>query len=196
MTTTPENSDLQRRTFRLRGYDYTQPGAYFVTICTAERLCVLGDVVDGQVALSRDRRIVARAWTGLANHYGHVEFDAFVVMSNHVHGVIMLADAINETGRAGLKPAPTTRHALREIVRAFKTFSARRVNIDRDSIGEPVWQRNYYEHVVRNERELEAVREYILANPAKWEEDEDSPVLASPRGPARRDRGPAEHAGA
>ena len=147
MTTTPEYSLPQRRSFRLRGYDYSQPGAYFVAICAAGRMCVFGSVVDAEMVLSRDGRAVAHAWTGLADHYRQVKLDAFVVRPNHIHGVIILTAAIDETGSTGLKPSPTRRHGLPEIVRAFKTFSARTVNIDRNTVGKPVWQRNYYEQV-------------------------------------------------
>ena len=118
--------------------------------------------------------VVERCWHDLVNHYTHVDLDEFVVMPNHIHGVIWLRDP----RRAGLKPAPTDdhvrRHGLSEIVRAFKTFSARRINQLRGTAGVAVWQRNYYERVVRNERELNAIREYIRANPLNWHLDREN----------------------
>ena len=102
-----------------------------------------------------------------------------MVMPNHVHGIIVIRDSENTGGpgpqRAGYKPAPTHGHALSEVVRGFKTFSARRINQLRNRVGQPVWQRDYYDHVIRNEQTLTAVREYILNNPAKWAEDRENP---------------------
>ena len=162
-----------RRSIRLRGYDYAQPGAYFVTVCTHRFLNLFGEVVEGQIRLNHLGRIVAECWEDLPNHYRHICLDEFVVMPDHVHGIICLGDA-----RAGLKPAPTDsddrpRHGLPEIVRGFKTFSSRRVNEARNARGTRLWQRNYYEHVIRNEAELDRTREYIVANPARSPEDEE-----------------------
>ena len=173
----------RRKHLRLRGFDYGQPGAYFVTICTQKRRCILGDVVDDEVVLSPQGRIVSDCWHDLANHYEHIELDEFVVMPNHIHGIVVIIDSgkgcgANEVG-AGFKPAPKGRHSLSEVVRAFKTFSARRINHLRNRTGEPVWQRNYYEHGIRDDTSLLAVREYIVINPAKWSEDRDNPLNLS-----------------
>jgi REP element-mobilizing transposase RayT len=168
-------------------YDYSEAGVYFVTAVTADRHALFGEVRDGVMRPSRRGFIVEECWKDLVNHYEHLELDEFVVMPNHIHGVICLRDA----GRAGLKPAPTSdvrRHGLSEIVRAFKTFSARRINKLRGTQGTPVWQRNYYERVVRNERELNAIREYIRANPLSWHLDrenaEGNPTVIAPRAPS------------
>ena len=188
MTYDPERH--HRRSIRLPGYDYTAPGAYFVTLCVQDGVCALGEIVEGQMMPSEESRIVEACWADLPNHYPHVRLDAFVVMPNHVHGIIVLVG--EGTVGAGLKPAPTSpypdatkpvptapngppRHGLPEIVRALKTFSARRINALRGSPGQPFWQRNYYEHVIRNERELRAIREYIVHNPLRWELDREHP---------------------
>ena len=166
----------RRRAIRLRGYDYTQQGAYFVTICTWGRLCALGDVVDSEMVLSDAGQLAEAAWQALPQHYPGVRLDAWVIMPNHVHGIIVL-----EAGqRAGLKPAPTRpspdpKPALSELVRAFKTFSARRINTARNTVGSPFWQRNYYEHVIRDDDTLNRIRQYIVDNPAKWHEDPENP---------------------
>jgi REP element-mobilizing transposase RayT len=126
-------------------------------------------------------RIVRDCWLDLPNHYPHVSPDAFVVMPNHIHGIIILVDpygagdARTDGGRAGLKPAPTmvgdafvnagVRHGLPEIVRALKTYSARRVNAARGTPGVSVWQRGYYERVITNQRQLTLTRRYIASNP-------------------------------
>jgi REP element-mobilizing transposase RayT len=121
---------------------------------------------------------VKGCWEDLVNHYSYLELDAFVVMPNHVHATIMITE--NPNVGAGFKPAlPPKRHALPEIVRAFKTFSARQINEIRRTPGQSVWQRNYYEHVIRNEIDLEEIREYTQNNPSKWLEDENHPVNIS-----------------
>jgi putative transposase len=159
------------RPIRLKGYDYAQAGAYFVTICAHDRACLFGDLVDAEVVLRPAGRVVQNAWDELTKHYPHVGLDAFVVMPNHVHGIIMLS---SDPVEAGLKPAATVRHALPEVVRAFKTFSSRRINELRHTPGVPVWQRNYYEHVIRSESDLERTREYIAANHLKWALDREN----------------------
>jgi REP element-mobilizing transposase RayT len=131
---------------------------------------------------------VMHAWDDLPNHYLHAALDAFTMMPNHVHGIVILTDN-NDPGLifhsvgAGFEPAPTRtvsnnpmpRHGLPEIIRAFKTFSARQINVLRKTPGTPVWQRNYYEHIVRNDDELNRIRQYIADNPLTWQDDRENP---------------------
>ena len=169
MTHDPERR--HRRSIRLKGYDYAQAGAYFVTVCTQDRVCLFGNVVDGKMRLNAVGQMVQAAWGDLPNHYPHVELDEFVIMPNHVHGIIFIVGA-------GFKPAPTIPikcHGLAEIVRAFKTFSARRINQHLGMSGVPVWQRNYYEHIIRDESSLNRIRQYILDNPLRWTLDRENP---------------------
>ena len=139
-------------------------------------------MIDGEMCLNMFGHIVSRCWADLTNHYAYVELDTFVTMPNHIHGVITMAGSTAErSAGAGLNPAlaplaPSRRHVLPEIVRGFKTFSSRRINEARSAPGQPVWQRNYYEHVIRDEQELDAVRNYITGNPAKWPQDIDNPA--------------------
>jgi len=179
-----------RVALRLKGYDYAQSGAYFVTICLQDRLCLFGEVSAGLLVPNQYSALVEQAWNDLPNHYPHVSLDQFVVMPNHIHGIIILTDVgagFNSDVRAGLKPAPTAigltpnppkRHALSEIIRALKTFSARRINEIRQSPGVPVWQRNYYEHVIRSEEDYTRIAEYIIDNPRRWSEDSLHPENA------------------
>ena len=177
---TPYNPDKHhRRSIRLRGYDYSQSGAYYITTCTHNRRCLFGKIADGEMRLNDVGQLVQRVWDGLPEHYPHVELDAFVMMPNHVHGIVVL------TG-TGLKPTPTAatrpmRQGLPEIIRAFKTFSARRINDFRHTPGTPVWQRNYYEHIIRNEDALNRIRQYIADNPDNWAEDRENPHRQPPR---------------
>ncbi len=169
------NPDIHhRRSIRLKDYDYSQAGAYFVTMCAWHRECLFGEIENGEMRVNEYAGIAQACWDDLPNHYYHIELDAFVIMPNHVHGIVILTDEISVG--AGLKPAPTKRHGLSEIIRAFKTFSSRRINETRDNPGCPIWQRNYHERVIRNDEELNRVREYIMHNPAGWAEDEDNPM--------------------
>jgi putative transposase len=167
------NPDVHhRRSIRLMRYDYARPGAYFVTVCSYNRECLFGRMVNGAMELNDAGEMVKSVWDELPAHYGNVLMDQFIIMPNHVHGIIVLT---NNIVGAGFKPAPTKRHGLPEIVRAFKTFSSRRINLSRGMPGVPVWQRNYYERVVRNENDLFRIRRYIESNPAQWEDDENNP---------------------
>jgi REP element-mobilizing transposase RayT len=167
-----------RRSIRLKDYDYSQSGAYFVTIVTQNRACLLGDIEGAEIRLKSAGRIVQDVWSDLPMHYPYAQLDAFVVMPNYVHGIIMLTDDM--TVGAGFKPAPITRHGLPEIIRAFKTFSARRINELRHTPGISIWQRNYHEHVIRDEQSLSRLRQYVLDNPAQWEFDRENPAATTP----------------
>ena len=189
-----------RHSIRLKGFDYAQAGAYYVTICSHDRQCLFGDIIDGEMQINQFGEIVGKAWTDLPNHYPHLELDRFVVMPNHVHGVVVFVGAglkpaptnagLKPGGNicddakivgAGFKPAPTPapamdkRHGLPEIVRAFKTFSARHINENRNSPGVTVWQRNYYEHIIRDDDDYNRIAEYIDTNPQKWIDDKLHP---------------------
>lgn len=192
------NPDIhQRRSIRLKGYDYSQPGAYFVTMVTRHRECLFGEVVDGNMRLSEAGMIVKRTWLDLPNHYPHLLLDAFSIMPNHLHGICILVDDLGRGGsdipyplqpeHKGEKVDPTSsenqtrpypRHGLPEIVRAVKSFSARRINRLRGTPGVSVWQRGYFERVIRNEREINAIRQYIQDNPLKWERDRENPTIS------------------
>ncbi len=156
-----------RRSIRLRDFDYSRPGAYFITICIHKGKSILGKILDGKINLSKFGKIVKSTWLDLPKYYPNIRIDVFTIMPNHFHGIIFIVGA-------GLKPAPT-KYPLSEIIRGFKTFSSRRINEMRHMPGIPVWQRNYYEHVVRNENELNLIREYILYNPLQWQYDRENP---------------------
>ena len=123
--------------------------------------------------------IVQSCWKDIPLHYPEVENDVFMVMPNHVHGIISIhevnPDRLGQVGRSGSKPDPTSRRPLSEIVRGFKTYSSRKINERRQSQGTPVWQRSYYEHIIRGEKEYSQIGEYIIYNPSKWEMDRENP---------------------
>ena len=194
-----------RRSIRLPGYDYSQPGYYFVTICIHDRKQFLfGDVSVGSVGAgskpapllnakpapfvnapsnpmgipNQCHEIIQNTWFDLTNHIPNIVLDEFVIMPNHIHGIIRIIESVaNRAGlerRAGLEPAPTV--ALPEIIRQLKTFSAKRINKLRNTVGQSVWQRNYYEHIIRDEKSLFFIRKYIRENPVNWVNDSENHI--------------------
>jgi putative transposase len=159
-----------RRSIRLKNYDYSTAGEYFVTICSHDREHLFGEIVGEEMRLNEYGLIVQQTWQDLIHHIPDIELDEFVCMPDHIHGIIIILDSM--VG-AGSEPAPTEKR-LSEIVRQLKTFSAKRINEKRKSTGIPVWQRNYYEHIVRDDNDLHNTREYIFNNPLQWYFDEEN----------------------
>ncbi len=171
-------SAFRRRSHRLRGFDYSRGGAYFVTICTQNRQCLFGDVVDGKMRLNDVGRLVQTVWDGLPERFPTVESDAFVVMPNHVHGILVLVEAglaLPPGGAASSAPTGSASTTLGKVLRAFKSTSAVGVNRLLTRSGQPLWQRNYFEHIVRSEESLNRIRDYIDTNPLRWELDRENP---------------------
>ena len=174
-----------RHSIRLKAYDYSQAGAYFVTICAHNRECVFGNVVKGEMRLNKYGRVVEAEWIKTANIRNNVELDVFVVMPNHLHGVLVIVGGVGDmAGRGTARRAPTgmnerfgkpTSGSLPTIVRSFKSAVTKRINELRCTPETHVWQRNYYEHVIRDEWDLNEIREYIMSNPLKWEMDRENP---------------------
>ncbi len=166
-----------RRSRRLKGYDYSRAGAYFITVCTRNRECLLGDIADGKTRLNDAGRIVAEEWMKSADIRNEIELDAFVVMPNHVHGIIF----INRRGdrpvapTTGLVPSGPKPKSVGSFVGGFKPIVTKRINKLRGAQGAKLSQRNYYEHVIRDEDDLNRIRQYILDNPARWDEDKNNP---------------------
>ncbi len=179
-----------RQSIRLRGYDYTQAGAYFVTIVVRNRECLLGDIVAGQMCLNDSGRIVAAEWQKLPARFPHVTTDASMVMPYHLHGIIVMGgrkgeafadkkkgvlDGTGECFAPTQRPMGTLPGSLGAIMQNFKSTSTRQVNVLRQTPGLPLWQRNYFERIIRDERELNRIREYIVNNPLKWALDTEHP---------------------
>jgi putative transposase len=175
MCTNPlESSYPQRHNIRLPDYNYGWQGAYFVTICTHDKQMIFGDIINGTMRLNPSGEVIDLIWKSIPQHYPEVKNDIFIVMPNHIHGVIL----IQNLRRAGPRPAPTKKHPLSEIVRAFKSYSSRKINELQNSPGTSVWQRSYYEHVIRSEADFARIGEYILYNAAKWETDPENPYAS------------------
>ena len=182
----------RRRSIRLKDYDYSQAGAYFVTICTQERACLFGEVVDGEMRLSEAGWMVHAIFEELSVFYSGVDTDAFAILPNHIHGVIVLrgTDVVGATpcGRpdAGQAQGPApTRLSLPDVVHRFKTLTTKRYADAVKDCGWPpfagrIWQHNYYEHIIRNEASLNRIRQYIVDNPARWAFDRENPDAVTP----------------
>ena len=186
-----------RRSIRLKGYDYSLAGAYFVTISTQDRVCVFGDVVAGVMRLNEAGQMVSTMWDALPSWFPGVGLDAFVVMPNHIHGIMVFATRVsvgaplvgaqdvtpNRTtdNRATTRVAPT----LGDVVGAYKSRVTVEYTRGVKTKGWPafrrrLWQRNFYEHIIRNEASLSRIRQYILDNPARWTFDRENPLAVTP----------------
>jgi REP-associated tyrosine transposase len=172
---------------RLKGYDYTQPGAYFITICSRDRTCLFGEVVDGRMRINDAGQLAVAQWSELSERFPLLEIDAFVLMPNHVHGILMLSETVGAPlvgapdggvarDRAATRCAPT----IGDIVGAFKSsFTVNYIKGVKENrwpaFEGGVWQRNYYEHIIRDEAELARIRRYIDENPLRWTFDRENP---------------------
>ena len=193
-----------RRSVRLQSYDYSQSGIYFVTMCTQDQICMFGEIVNGEMYLNAAGSIAQSTWNTLPERFPHVELDQYVVMPNHIHGIVVLAGStsmrrgdiytaevperfmhakgkvyrdhttnmalqhsgINQVHTAdAIKRVPT----LGEIIRTFKGAATYRIRSEgkRDF----AWLGRYYEHIIRNDDDLDRIRQYIVNNPARWTED-------------------------
>lgn len=191
------NPDLHhRRSIRLREYDYSSVGAYFVTLCVQGRECLFGSVTDGGMQMNEAGRMVEGAWRALAERFPNVMVDEFVVMPNHLHGVIVVTDDGLTDAVGAIHELPNTcclDRAIHElplhqkrrtmlipkVIGFFKMNTAKHINLMRNTPGIPLWQRNYHERVIRGEREMNTIREYIRQNPLKWEHDEENPAATT-----------------
>ena len=176
------NHQKFRKSLRLKEYDYSREGAYFITICTYNRECILGNVIDGEMLLNQFGKIVFGCWNSLAGRYTNIELDKFVVMPNHVHVIIKIIDNVGAIHKLPLQrkncdhPQMERRRMLiPKIVGYFKMNSSKQINRLRNTAGMSVWQLNYYEHVIRNVDKLSKIREYIQNNPLKWHLDRENP---------------------
>ena len=176
-----------RRSIRLRGYDYGQVGAYFVTVCTQNRDYLFGAVVDEEMRLNDAGRMIEEWWFELNRKFTTVETDKFVVMPNHFHGIVAIAD-VNVGADLCVGPLPEGAHAgapLPTVVQWFKTMTTNEYVRGVNTQGwapfrGKLWQRNYYEHIIRDDDSLNRIRQYILDNPSRWAFDRENPEATKP----------------
>ncbi|MDD5032092.1 MAG: transposase [Patescibacteria group bacterium] len=195
--------DHGRKANRFKGYDYSQDGFYFVTICVNNKggrfqtRPYFGEIKSGKMILNNCGRIVEKCWFDLLNHYGNCKLDEFIIMPDHFHGIIIIDNAGVDVGvgvgtgfkpvrgtvgvgvGTGFKPVPTigttttTNYSLSEIIRGFKTFSSKIINQNNPGLAFR-WQRSFYDHIIFGEQSLRKIREYIRNNPLKWEIDRNN----------------------
>ena len=181
----PDTKQHQRRSIRLKEYDYSQEGAYFVTVCTQKHYCLFGKIVDGAMLLNQFGEIVHNEWMRTAIARPNAAIDSFIVMPNHLHGIIIINEYnIRRGDPAGRPYTPMPRgpssNSIGAMVGQFKSLATKRVHALRGTPGERVWQRNYYEHVIRNDADLNDIRQYILDNPVKWDTEEENSTRQLP----------------
>lgn len=190
-----------RRSIRLKGYDYSQEGAYYVTIVTWRRDFLFGEVVNEEMRLNKVGKIVEWEWLELPKRLPYVELGVHVVMPNHFHGILFIHENVGATRHGqtmslsgaehlqtittdgidgsplphGPKPA-----SLGAIIAQFKSRATKRIWKTPEFKDTPIWQRNYYEHIIRDENDLQNKTDYIESNPSLWDEDDENPVNAKP----------------
>lgn len=181
-----------RRSIRLKGYDYSSAGAYFITICTYQRECLFGKIMDGAMHLSPYGKIVQEEWIQSSTIRQEIELDGWVIMPDHMHGIVVITNHNADARAHGRVPPPPQQYeflpppmppkpphcipprkpqSISSFVAGFKSAATKRINILRDTPGTPVWQRNYHERIIRDESALNNIRRYIRMNPINWELD-------------------------
>lgn len=167
-----------RRSIRLGDYDYSQPGAYYVTIDVQDRQCLFGNIVNNEMMLNEAGKMIDEQWNALPERFPNIELDVYVIMPNHFHGIIVIVGAslVDAHPAVAQIPNPT----LGDIVGAFKSIATNEYikGVTTNSwprFHKRLWQRNYYEHGIRDEVDLNRIRDYIQSNPANWDEDEENP---------------------
>jgi len=193
------NKFHHRKTIRLKGYDYSQSGFYYVTVYTQNRECLLGEIIDRKMVLNEIGEIVDKWWLEIPKRFNGIKLDKYQLMPNHIHGIIIINNRDNgrenrDNGRENRAPT------LGKIIAYFKYQSTKQINqylvgagiippsgiipssgvTSSESIipnNKKIFQRNYYEHIIRNENELNAIRQYIIDNPKNWAKDENNPNL-------------------
>ncbi len=206
MEVEPEAGLRQRRSVRLAEYDYGQVGAYYVTICTHNRSCLFGDVMNGTMVLNEIGQVVNEEWAYIELLRPRITLDEYVIMPNHLHAIVLITNKVPpHDARAAHVPISGEQHqaqavgrmrhdcenvwltrpssqTIGSIIRGFKAATTSRLRTATHMPDLKVWQRNYYEHVVRDDADLYRIRDYINDNPLRWTEDEDNPARAVLRG--------------
>jgi REP element-mobilizing transposase RayT len=190
MTFDPEKH--HRRSIRLKNYDYSQPGYYFLTICTYQRQSWFGEIKNDRMYLNQIGKIVAEEWINTPKIRSNFLLDEWVIMPNHLHGIVIINENLNlladrnishkkilgERNRdiLGARNAPLRQepNSISSFVAGFKSAVTKRINLLRDNRDIPIWQRNYYESIIRDENALRVIREYVLNNPFQWKKDPDN----------------------
>lgn len=181
---------MNRKRLRLKNYDYSKEGAYFVTVYIHDRHCLFGEITDGHMILNKAGEMVAEVWKNLSRRFTNIEMDYYIVMPNHFHGIIQICrgdpcdrpnnlDHSNDRGEYKIRPYGTMNGSLGRIVQAFKSQTTHKYIMGIKmhgwfSFNKRLWQRSYYDHIIRNDADLNRIRAYITTNPIQWELDENN----------------------
>ena len=182
-----------RRSVRIKGYDYTQPGVYYITICTNERQCIFGEVIDGQMRLNLLGHLAHTCWLDIPNHFSRFQLDTFVIMPDHVHGLLAIVD--NTPVRTQQRRVATpeqfgqpVRGSIPTAIRSYKSAVTRFIHRFCETTEVPVWQDGFHESIIRDEKTLNCKRQYIINNPQRWgdnpqklEHQKNHPILLDSR---------------
>jgi REP element-mobilizing transposase RayT len=170
-----------RRSIRLKNYDYSQLGYYFLTICTYKRQSWFGEIKNNRMYLNQIGKIVAEEWINTRKIRPKFQLDEWIIMPNHLHGIVIIDENILGLGERnrdilGARNAPLRQepNSISSFVAGFKSAVTKRINLLRNNRDIPIWQRNYYESIIQDEQSLLAIQEYILNNPCQWEKDPDN----------------------
>jgi putative transposase len=165
-----------RKSIRLKDFDYSQPGEYFVTLCIHDKKCVFGKVMEENTILSSIGEIAKKCWEEIPVHFPHVRLDEYVIMPNHLHGIIIITDCrdlINQIPTKNFPLMKSPKETLGKITRYYKARSAKLIH--NSGYVDFQWQSLFYDRIVRSDKELNNIRDYITDNPLKWYFDEENP---------------------
>lgn len=183
-----EYGKQRRRPNRLKGFNYAEPGAYFVTIITQDRTCLFGEINNGVMQINKAGQAIKPWWFELKQKFSTVETDEFVIMPNHLHGIVVITEGIVGADlRVGPPVERTGAHTgapLPTIIQWFKTMTTNEYIRGVKTLGWPMirgqlWQRSYYDHIIRDADSLHRIRQYIVDNPARWAFDRENPEITT-----------------
>ncbi|OGF30795.1 hypothetical protein A3H09_00680 [Candidatus Falkowbacteria bacterium RIFCSPLOWO2_12_FULL_45_13] len=168
-----QGGKYNRRSIRLPGYDYSQAGMYFVTICVKNLECLFGEIVEEEMMLNELGIIVKREWLRTGVIRKEIYLDEFIIMPNYFHFIVFINECGNAltVGANGRSPLRMRPKSISSLMAGYKSAATKQVNLFRNMLGTDLWQRNYYEHIIRNENSLNRIRNYIWNNPGNWPND-------------------------
>jgi REP element-mobilizing transposase RayT len=174
---TTKNTLLKRKSIRLRNYDYSQCGAYFITVCTEKRKCIFGDITNGKMILNNCGIIAEKELLKL-NNETDVNLESYVIMPNHIHMIFEFPTDVGAIHELPSKMSIKERRKMKlpKVVGKYKMLASKEINMIRKTPGKKLWQRNYWDHIIRDENDFNVISEYVENNPTKWDLDKLNPV--------------------